>query len=83
MAKASPQTFQKRQRERRKQEKREMKLERRLIRNEEKRNDKAERDEPLELNAEVDEDGNVVETSQGPDEGSARDRSQDPSDSRE
>ena len=83
MAKASPQTFQKRQRERRKQEKREMKLERRLIRNEEKRNDKAERDEPLELNAEVDEDGNVVETPPSPGEGSAKDRPQDPPDSSE
>jgi hypothetical protein len=66
MAKASPQTFQKRQRERRKQEKREQKFERRLIRSEEKRIDKAENDDPVEFNAEVDEDGNVVEIPASP-----------------
>ena len=44
MARPSPQTFEKRQRERRKQQKREEKLERRLIRNEEKRIAKAEQE---------------------------------------
>lgn len=83
MAKASPQTFQKRQRERRKQEKREMKLERRLIRNEEKRLDKAERDEPLESNAEIDEDGNVVDTPGSPLESRAEERPQDTPESSE
>ncbi len=42
MARSTPQSFQKRQRERRKQQKREEKLERRLTRNEEKRRAKAE-----------------------------------------
>ena len=83
MAKASPQTFQKRQRERRKQEKREMKLERRLIRNEEKRLEKMERENPLEFNAEVDEEGNVVDTPEAPVEGRAGDRTQEPSDTSE
>ncbi len=42
MARSSPQSFQKRQRERQKQRKRAEKFERRLIRNEEKRIAKAE-----------------------------------------
>ncbi len=42
MARSSPQSFEKRQRERRKQLKREEKFERRLVRNEEKRRAKAE-----------------------------------------
>lgn len=52
MAKSSPQSFEKRQRERNKQNKRAEKLERRLIRNEEKRYAK------MEENGELDEDGN-------------------------
>ena len=44
MAKSSPQSFEKRQRERNKQNKRAEKLERRLIRSEEKRYERAERD---------------------------------------
>ena len=52
MARSSPQSFEKRQRERRKQLKRAEKLERRLIRNEEKRLAKAEGDgEPIDTTA--------------------------------
>lgn len=46
MARSSPQSFEKRQRERRKQQKRAEKFERRLIRNEEKRRAKAEGEGP-------------------------------------
>ncbi|MEM6672123.1 MAG: hypothetical protein AAF726_04725 [Planctomycetota bacterium] len=44
MARSSPQSFQKRQRERRKQQERAAKLERRLIRNEEKKRAKEDGD---------------------------------------
>ncbi|MFT4541336.1 MAG: hypothetical protein ACI841_000630 [Planctomycetota bacterium] len=52
MARPTPQSFEKRQRERRKQEKRAEKLERRLIRSEEKRRSKEEGYVPGELSDE-------------------------------
>lgn len=59
MARPTPESFEKRQRERRKKEKRADKLERRLIRNEEKRFAKEEQDTPTSY-ARLDEDGNVI-----------------------